>query len=254
MKTVIVGSGNVASVLGFKMLGAGHEILQVAGRNEEEAAALAMKLNCRYTSAFESVNQNADIYVLAVSDKALSQIGRELFLGKNLAVHTAGSVSKDVLMNMSNNYGVLYPLQSLRKEYMSIPEIPLLIDANTEDNLALIGNFARTISGDVRVVHDEERLKLHAGAIIVNNFPNYLYTLTEDFCKKENVDFRLLLPLIRETTNRLQYFSPSEMLTGPAARNDAETIKKHLELFEAYPGLKKIYRLITETIIADKEA
>jgi predicted short-subunit dehydrogenase-like oxidoreductase (DUF2520 family) len=227
-------------------------MLQVISRNAEHAAALAKGLNCGYTSSFEPMNKGADIYVLAVSDKALPEISNEISFGKKLVVHTAGSVSKDVLNKASKNYGVLYPLQSLRKENVSIAEIPLLVDGNTEDSLTLVYDFAKTISAEVKIVHDEERSKLHAGAIIVNNFPNYLYALTEDYCKKENIDFRLLLPLIGETANRLYFFSPAEMQTGPAVRNDAETIKKHLELLEQYPALKKIYELITESIIANK--
>ena len=49
-----------------------------------------------------------------------------------LVLHTAGSVSKDVLKNISYNYGVLYPLQSLRKESHEIPEIPFLVDGNND--------------------------------------------------------------------------------------------------------------------------
>ncbi len=36
MKVVIIGAGNVATVLGKKILEAGHEILQVVGRNLEK--------------------------------------------------------------------------------------------------------------------------------------------------------------------------------------------------------------------------
>jgi len=39
------------------------------------------------------------------------------------------------------------------------------------------------------------------------------------------INFNLLLPLISETANRLQYGSPGQMQTGPAIRNDIETIQ-----------------------------
>jgi hypothetical protein len=50
------------------------------------------------------------------------------------------------LQNVSERFGVLYPLQSLRKESKHIPDIPLLIDGNTEETIQIIQTFAKTIS------------------------------------------------------------------------------------------------------------
>jgi predicted short-subunit dehydrogenase-like oxidoreductase (DUF2520 family) len=248
MKVVIIGSGNVATVLGRKILSVGHEIRQVISRNKEHASALAVELNCGYASTFEEMNKEADFYIIAISDSSLMDIDKKLFLDRKLVVHTAGSVSKDALKNVSRNYGVLYPLQSLRKEIKETPEMPLLVDANTEDNLTLVYDFAKTIADNVEIAADEQRLKLHVGAIIVNNFANHLYALTEDYCKQENINFKMLLPLINETTSRLSSFSPIEVQTGPAARNDFPTMQKHLQLLAGYHDLKKIYMLMTESI------
>ena len=61
------------------------------------------------------MDTTADIYVVAVGDAALNDLHESFFLGDKLIVHTAGAVSKDVLAKISVNYGVMYPLQSLRK-------------------------------------------------------------------------------------------------------------------------------------------
>jgi predicted dinucleotide-binding enzyme len=251
MKVVIIGAGNVAHVLGRKMLLSGHVIEQIISRNIENACALAGELGCGYGSTFQEVIKDADFYVIAISDNALIEINKKLFLDTKLIVHTAGSISKDVLKQVSRNYGVIYPLQSLRKEIKAIPEIPLLVDANTPDNLTLIYDFAKTISNTVKKAGDEERAKLHVGAIMVNNFTNYLYGLTEQYCKKEHINFKLLLPLINETGVRLRDFSPFEVQTGPAVRNDVQTIQKHMELLASYPALKNIYKLMTQNIGRD---
>ena len=249
MKVVIIGSGNVATVLARRMLTAGHEISQVISRNKKHAGQLAKELKCGYASALEEIRPDADIYMIADSDTSLPEIANTLFLDKKLVVHTAGSVPKDILRNISRNYGVLYPLQSLRREIETIPEIPILVDGNTPDDLEMIYDFAKTISGHVEIADDEERSKLHVGAIIVNNFTNHLYRLTEEYCKQEQINFQLLLPLIYETASRLKAFSPGEVQTGPAARNDSQTIEKHIKLLGSYPDLQKIYRLMTASII-----
>ena len=109
-------------------------------------------------------------------------------------------------------------------------------------------SFAATFSRNLTIAGDEERLKLHIAAVIVNNFTNHLYTLAADYCVKESADFTLLLPLVHETVNRLQYGYPGQMQTGPAIRGDSATISQHLLLLEQYPDLQRIYREMTENI------
>ena len=82
----------------------------------------------------------------------------------------------------------------------------------------------------------------------VSNLVNHLYTLAEDYCRKEGLDFKQLLPLIEETAFRLRDTSPKLAQTGPAVRHDAETIHKHLDLLKNHPQLKNIYVLLTESI------
>ncbi|MBC7875069.1 MAG: DUF2520 domain-containing protein, partial [Ferruginibacter sp.] len=69
-----------------------------------------------------------------------------------------------------------------------------------------------------------------------------------DYCLKEGLDFKQLLPLIQETASGLYKISPRDAQTGPAIRHDSETIHKHLELLKAHPQLKNLYILITESI------
>jgi hypothetical protein len=185
---------------------------------------------------------------VAISDDALDSIGDWLTLDKKLVIHTAGSVSKDVLKVVSKNYGVLYPLQSLKAEMEIIPEIPFLVDGNTADDLALIRDFALSLSDMVEIANDEERSKLHLAAVVVNNFSNHLYALAEKFCVKENLQFELLHPLIRETASRLTHLPAKESQTGPAVRKDASTISKQKKLLGNHPALKKIYEEMTRSI------
>src|SRR5690606_16521859 len=100
----------------------------------------------------------------------------------------------------------------------------------------------------VKFAGDSERRKLHLAAVIANNFSNHLYHLTEDFCRKESVDFGMLFPLISETVNGLKEQSPASLQTGPAVRNDLATIEKHLQTLGSYPGLASLYKMFSQSI------
>jgi predicted short-subunit dehydrogenase-like oxidoreductase (DUF2520 family) len=249
MNIAIIGSGNTASVLGRLLKRKQYNIVQIASRNAEHAKTLAEELGANYTDLGGLIDITADIYIVSVSDAAITDCLHFLKVHNKPVVHTAGSVSKDILKSVSANYGVLYPLQTLRKEMLDIPEIPILIDANNESTLKLISDLAHNISKDVYVLDDESRLKIHLAAVIVNNFTNHLYAIAENYCKSEQIDFDLLKPLIKETASRIEHLSPSKVQTGPALRNDVRTIDKHMNLLYGYTELKALYLKLSNSII-----
>lgn len=248
MRVVLIGTGNVATVLGRKISGAGHEVAQVYGRQAAHAQALAEQLQTAFTTDIQQLDPQADLYIIAVADTAIPAVAASLQVKDKLVVHTAGSVSKEVLQASSSRYGILYPLQSLRKAMQHLPDVPLLIDANNTADITWLQDFAGSIATQVQIAGDEQRLKLHVAAVIVSNFTNHLYALAEQYCKKEQADFRLLHPLIREVADRLQYISPQEAQTGPAIRNDTTTIQKHLALLEGHGNIKDLYAWFTKSI------
>lgn len=249
MKVVIIGTGNVATVLGRIFKKTNFTIIQVFGRNIDNASSLAAELDSVSCCEWNNIDKEGEIYLVALADIALYDLHTHLNLSKQLVFHTAGAVSMDVLKNISVNYGVLYPLQSLRKEMAVLTEIPFLVEGNNEYTTQAIWKVANLLSSNVSAIKEEARFKLHVAAIFINNFTNHLYTLTEDYCNKEALDFNLLLPLALETAKRLKWISPRQAATGPAMRKDEVTINKHLAMLKAYPDIQKIYRQITESIV-----
>ena len=250
MKVLIIGAGNVATVLGRLIKAGGHEIVQVVSRSMDNAGVLAAELGCSAAASFAKMNKDADLYIAAMSDAALNEIKENISLGDKVIVHTAGSISKDVLKGVSANYGVMYPLQSLSKENQNGGiKIPLLIDGNNEFTIDMLKELAGCISSAVNIMPDESRLKLHVAAVVTNNFTNHLYSLAYEFCKKEGIDFEMLQPLIEETALRLKKHPPTEMQTGPAKRKDIITLDKHLRVLNTHPQLRSVYLKMTDSIM-----
>ena len=82
-------------------------------------------------------------------------------------------------------------------------------------------------------INSDQRRQLHLAAVLVNNFPNYLYAQAEVLCIEKGLSFELLKPLLFETVSKLDQLSPIDAQTGPAVRNDkknynatSQTIKK----------------------------
>jgi predicted short-subunit dehydrogenase-like oxidoreductase (DUF2520 family) len=249
MEIVIIGSGNVAAVLGRKFRAAGHHIVQVASRNASAASALAYEWNTVSTNYLSAINLKAEVYLIAVKDEAIKEVIKDMKLPDKVVAHTAAAVPMDILRHVTKHYGVFYPLQSLRKDIRTLPDIPIYFEGSDDLAKKKLEVLARSISKE-KVVEagDDARIKLHVAAVFVSNFTNHLYSLAADYCKKEGLDFKLLLPLIEETAGRLKELAPSDTQTGPAMRHDLETIQKHKNLLERFPQLTKIYQVFTESI------
>jgi len=248
MIITIIGSGNAATVLGKVLKKNDHVINEIAGRNTIAVQQLAQHLDANACNDLKQLNKDSDVYIIAVRDDAVAEVSAQLNFNEKIVMHTCGSVAMDVLAKTSVNYGVLYPLQSLRKELNYLPVIPFLANGNNDFTKEKIFNLAASISKHVIKANDETRLQYHLSAVIVSNFTNHLFTLAKDYCDRNNADFKLLLPLIEATANRLHYYEPSIMQTGPAIRGDETTMQKHLQLLNDFPQLKNIYEIISGSI------
>jgi predicted short-subunit dehydrogenase-like oxidoreductase (DUF2520 family) len=90
---------------------------------------------------------------------------------------------------------------------------------------------------------------LHASAVFVNNFTNFMLTEGKEIALKAGFPFEILEPLIKETISKALEKGPDSSQTGPAVRNDLNTIKKHMELLSFSPDLRKLYGEVTQSIL-----
>ena len=246
---IIIGSGNVATQLAITLQKAGKNILQVYGRKESMAKCLSSKLKVDYITDLKHLQRNADLYILAIIDDALLDISANIDLDEELIVHTSGTVSLDVFKDHFKNYGVFYPLQTFSKEKnISFDEIPICVESNSESNQWKLMKLGEQISQNVKAISSEQRKLLHVSAVFACNFTNYFYSIAEELMADHDMPFELLLPLIKETADKLNHHLPHEGQTGPARRNDQEIMAQHLKMLSDYPEYQDIYQILSERI------
>ena len=256
MKITIIGTGNVAYHLTKRFKQKNIEIAQIVGRNRVKVAQLCSILNVCATSNFNKINTESDLYIIAVSDSAITEVAQLISekIDNQLVVHTSGSMPSTILQPFFKNFGSLYPLQTF--SFNSQPDfdkIPIFINSPQQD-IAFLKQIALQLSPNVYEFSDEKRVALHISAVFVNNFTNHLYTIGEDILKKEGLPFDVLKPLIQETVNKIQSNSPQIMQTGPAQRGDTVTIEKHLNYIKTHtPQYLGLYELLSESIINNSD-
>ncbi|WP_309608816.1 F420-dependent NADP oxidoreductase [Flavobacterium sp.] len=246
IKVVIIGSGNVAQHLisAFAKSDA-VEVVQVYARNKENATHLLDSY--KITSNIKDLTE-ADVYIISVSDNATATVSSQINFENKLVVHTSGNVGLDDLDD-KNRSGVFYPLQTFSKsKEVNFKEIPICLEAQNSNDYQLLETIAKSISDKVFNINSQQRKALHVSAVFANNFTNYLYQIGSDICHKNNIPFEILQPLIQETADKIITLSPKDAQTGPAKRNDTQTINAHLN-FLSDENHKEIYKLLTKSII-----
>ena len=82
----------------------------------------------------------ADVYMIAVSDKAVSELSKQLPFENRLVVHTSGSVALK-LLDMKHRRGVFYPLQTFSAtSELDFSEVPFCIETMEKEDAKLLKN------------------------------------------------------------------------------------------------------------------
>jgi len=248
MRIICIGSGNVATHMAGAFKKKGHDLIQVWSRNPDHAGALASLVGAKAIADLEGIDLSADLYLIAVKDDAISSVAEVLADVNGLVVHTSGATSINEL-NVFKEYGVLYPLQTFSKvKEVDFKHIPLCIEAADANSLGKLRTIAEELSTLVYEVDSDKRKILHLSAVFACNFVNHMYDLGAQVLRAHDLEFEMLRPLIMETAVKVQTEMPARVQTGPAVRDDEQTILKHLELLDSLPHLKEIYQTLSKSI------
>ncbi|WP_010135395.1 Rossmann-like and DUF2520 domain-containing protein [Ochrovirga pacifica] len=241
VKVVILGAGNVGWHLILEcMRQPSVDLVQIYSRTTEV-------LQKQFPS-IEIIQQTkhlkkADIYLIALPDDVIENLYLPALNG--LVVHTSGTKSYQAIN--AKKRGVFYPLQSFSKsKKVQFSTLPLCIETEHKEDEFFLLNFAKLFSNTVQVINGKQRAKLHLAAVFANNFSNRMFAIAYDLCKTNNIDFKILQPLLNETLDKAFVMPPHLAQTGPAVRNDKKTIAHHLSQLD---GINQdIYKLITQSI------
>ncbi|MCB0600223.1 MAG: DUF2520 domain-containing protein [Saprospiraceae bacterium] len=240
----LVGKGNVGSFLASRIPG----IKWILTRSQQD--------NSSYRN-YDQLNP-VDLVILAVPDQQITSVSIKLAAHlppDTPVVHTSGTLSWKVIDPYFHQRGVLYPLMTIRKDNPPMElQFPWLVDGNSVSFIQILLNAGLQWQLPVREMRTSDREKLHLAAVFANNFTNHLYYLAEQWVKENNLDFQLLLPLIRETVHKLSTTDAYVAQTGPARRGDMVTIHRHLELLSDDPDKRFVYEALTSSLLKEYHA
>ncbi|MEY3038933.1 MAG: hypothetical protein RLZZ593_75 [Bacteroidota bacterium] len=245
----IIGTGRVAQTL-FSLI-AQNEAFSVLGVLGRTSAQLGDWTQGKGITQAHQLPE-AMIHIIAVSDRSINLVAGQLSHLSGLIVHTSGTTPMDKLLP-NQRIGVLYPLQTFSLQSPpSAEEIPWIIEAKHAQDINLLATFAQCLGSRAHQLSEHERRQLHLAAVMVNNFTHHLWSMSRDWLETQSGDFNLLMPLAKKTTEIALNDPEGTYQTGPARRNDQNTVEQHLAMLGTHP-LAQVYKNLTESIVRRHE-
>ena len=256
-----IGAGTVGTALAVKLSEKGYKVVAVSSRkgSSQTAPTSAQKLaaalpNCRAASNNQDVANSAKFVFITTPDDVIPQVAAEVkWHSGQSVVHCSGADSLDILNPAKESQavvGAFHPLQTFANVTYAIKNIPGSTFALEGESsiLETLKEMAEALEGHWIVLHPGDKVIYHASAVIVSNYLVTLMKLATDLWKgfgntTTEEATQALLPLLKGTVSNIDNIGLPNCLTGPIARGDLGTIKKHIQaLEEKSPTLVSIYR------------
>ncbi len=249
-----VGAGRLAQALAPALDQAGWTVCAVSSRSLESARALARQLpRSTAVAGAQEVAGLADVVFLTVPDAAIATVASQIaWRSGQGAVHCSGAWGPELLPGADTGgaqAGSFHPLQTFAGgRPAASPFLGITISLEAPDPLrqSLLA-MTQALGARPLTLLSSARALYHASAVLAGN---YLVTLLAaaaalwpEFGLSEQEGLSALLPLVRTTLDNVARLGPSAALTGPAARGDVASVRRHLEALMVHaPDTLELYR------------
>ncbi|MCB9902242.1 MAG: DUF2520 domain-containing protein [Planctomycetes bacterium] len=258
MKVAIIGAGVLGTSLGILLKRAGYAVVAICSRNRRSAQAAASSIGMGEVVGDPAMAAlGADLVLLAVPDRAIAGVAIQVAAGGALrkgavVAHFAGGLPAGILSGVvaaGGHRGALHPLQSFADVETALAMLPDTFFAIEGDKEAVevLQSVVVTLGGRPLRMGSGSKALYHAAASAASNFVVGLMDYAVELMTRAGIEPDLalpaLLPLVRGTLANLDTVGLPDALTGPIARGDVGTIRRHLRaLADLPPPLGALYR------------
>lgn len=254
MNYTLIGTGNMAWFLASHFQEAGFKCDGVYGRDIPKGKELSAFLKTGTISDPADIPDKEGTCILAVSDDAIAPLSQFASGFRQLVVmHTSGALPADILPCLHR--GVLWPVYSIGRNRLPGNDIPVVVEASSPEAASAIRILALACTEEVFHLSADQKSWLHLGAVIGNNFITHLVSILVSLCREQQLPVSLLMPILRQTTEQILTAETSPLLqTGPAARKDTTTLRRHADMLRQHPLWKEVYETISASIAGASSA
>jgi predicted short-subunit dehydrogenase-like oxidoreductase (DUF2520 family) len=252
----ILGLGKVGTAVGFLLRQAGYRIVAVASRSKASLTQGIVYTGGKPYLNFSEAALQANCIIIATSDDAIAYVCNRISSEGGIkpgtkVIHMSGAGGLDLLESARDagaRVACIHPLQSFADVESAIRNIPgSTFGITSGDEIRKWSvRMVRDLGGVPFFISDADKPLYHAAACIASNYLTTLIHMVEEIYQSLGLSredtIRAIWPLVMGTIGNIESKGTVQALTGPVARGDAGTIRKHAEaLRQKLPDLLQAY-------------
>jgi len=262
LKLGFIGAGPVGTTFGVRLSEQGYAVVAVADISPAAAERFARLVpGCRVLKNAQELADAVDMVFITTADDFIPRVSSELKWRPNqMAVHCSGAStvqSLEAARQQGVRVGSIHPCQTFAGIEQAIANLPgstFAIEAE-EPLKTTLAEMAQALRGDIVYLTSEDKVLYHAAAAIACNYFTTIVKLATDlwrnFGKTPADAIKAYMPLLRGTLANIETVGFPKCLTGPIARGDVATIRRHLAALEkSAPELLPLYKELGEFTIS----
>ncbi len=237
----IIGPGRAGVGLALALVQAGYTV-RLHGRRKK-AVPKPLELTVGAADEPPAWVAQAGVLILAVRDDAISPLAEvlaraEAVRADQVVLHLSGVLGQEALAPLVPSraaLGSLHPLQTISD--------PATAPARLEGTWAAVEGMPRAVQAAEGIAQElgmrpfrlsgKQKAIYHAGAVFASNYFVVVEAIAQRLLRHAGLSdtdaWQALRPLVEGTFENLTRQEPKDALTGPVARGDEATIRRHLE-------------------------
>lgn len=262
--TTIIGAGALGTALARRMRGVGYPVVAVISHSATDAAVLAEQLeDCDASDDLADLPAETRLVCCCVPDTKVTSLAEELAQHvhpwyETVVLHTSGVLSSEVLAPLTAKGATplsFHPMQTFPPETSPDAFSGIYIGIEGAREAVDLGvQLAGDLGAEHVILTPETKTRYHLAASMASNFFVGLMGIVAEVLSDIGLDrpegAALIRPLVASTWQNLAQGLPEDVLTGPIARGDVQTVRAHTAALQVHlPHLLLTYvTMATETI------
>lgn len=254
----VIGLGRLGQSLSRELSRAGFDLTAVVSRRGTVATQLARELSTNATG-LGVVGTLADVLFLTVPDTQIAAVAGQLRVNAHqVVVHCSGAcelAALDRIRSGGASRACFHPLQAFPEgagdgRFLGIH---VGIEADSEEAFALLSAVARALGAQPLSLLGVDRARYHAAAALASNALVALMGVATEVWREAGLSaddaWPALQSLAQGALSAVVGRPLVEGLTGPVARGDVDTVRRHLEALAFQPLWLQLYAALGEQLV-----
>ncbi len=267
-RVAIVGAGNLAGALAVSLHAAGYGIDLIISRRRAASLQRARRL-AREVGASAAKDAGAQIQAevvwFCVPDAAIAGAARSLsgaadWKGK-VALHSSGALTSDeldVLRKQGASIASVHPLMTfVHGSRPPLAEAPFAIEGE-QRAVRAARTMVRALGGRAFNIHKQQKEAYHAWGMFASPLFTALLAASEEVAAAAGVGRKAarqrMLPILTQTLSNYARLGAPGSFSGPIARGDVDTVRKHLAVLRGVPAARDVYVALARAALRDLPA